>query len=128
MSATVSSLILDAPVVTPVPHELSEEDFGDVPIYWRGDPALIPAVAPPKDFTRPTPKRLAAWLRTNRAEIHGDRGKGSHVRFTWRGRSGGFPTSRDPVPKKPCEEIAAIFGFETLRELYLAISGNRIVT
>ena len=69
-----------------------------------------------------------AWLRTNKAEIHPDRGKGSHMRFTWRGRSGGFPTSRDPVPKQPCEEIADIFGFENLRDLYLAISANRVVT
>ena len=62
VSATVSSLILDAPVLTPPPHEFSEEDFGDVPVHWRGDPALIPASAPAKDFTRPTPKRLLAWL------------------------------------------------------------------
>ena len=128
VSATVSSLILDAPVVTPLPHELSEEDFGDVPVYWRGDPALIPGSAPAKDFTRPSPKRLVAWLKTNKAEIHSDRGKGSHMRFTWRGRSGGFSTSRDPVPKQPCEEIAALFGFETLRDLYLAIAANRVVT
>ena len=38
VSATVNSLILDAPVVAPLRHELSEEDFGDVPVYWRGDP------------------------------------------------------------------------------------------
>jgi hypothetical protein len=128
VSATVASLILDAPVVTPLPHELSEEDYSDVPVYWRGDPALIPTAAPAKDFTRPSPKRLVAWLATNNAEIDRGRGKGSHTRFTWRGRSGGFPTTRDPVPKRPCEEIAAIFGFATLRDLYLAISANRVVT
>jgi hypothetical protein len=50
------------------------------------------------------------------------------MRFTWRDRSGGFSTSRDPVPKQPCEEIASIFGFETLRDLYLAIAANRVVT
>jgi hypothetical protein len=128
VSATVSSLILDAPVLAPLPHELSEEDFGDVPVYWRGDPALIPTSAPAKDFTRPSPKRLVAWLRTNKAEIHPDRGKGSHMGFTWRGHTGGFSTSRDPVPKEPCKKIAAIFGFETLRDLYLAIAANRVVT
>jgi hypothetical protein len=128
VSASVCSLILDAPVVAPLTHELSDVDFGDVPVYWRGNPALIPASAPAKDFTRPSPKRLVAWLRTNKAEIHRGRGKGSHMRFEWRGRSGGFPTSRDPVPKRPCEEIAAIFGFETPRDLYLAISANRVVT
>jgi hypothetical protein len=128
VSATVCGLILDAPVVPPLTHDLSEEDFGNVPVYWRGDPALIPSSAPAKDFTRPSPRRLVAWLRANKAEIHPGRGKGSHTRFTWRGHSGGFPTSRDPVPKQPCEEIAAIFGFKTLRDLYLAISADRVVT
>jgi hypothetical protein len=66
-------------------------------------------------------------VRKNKAEIHPDRGKGSHVRFTWRGRTGGFSTSRDPVPKQPCTQIAEIFGFETLRDLYLAIATNRVV-
>ena len=45
-----------------------------------------------------------------------------------RGRSGGFPTSRETVPKEPCQEIAAIFGFKTVRDLYLAIAAERVVT
>ena len=101
VSATVSSLILDTPVVTPPTHELSEEDFGDVPVYWRGDPALIPASAPAKDFTRPSRRRLVAWLRTNKAEIYPARGKGGHTRFTWRGRSGGFPAAATPSQSNP---------------------------
>lgn len=128
VNAAVNSLILGAPIVTPPIHDLTQEDFGDVPVYWRGDPALIPASAPPKDFTRPTPRRLETWLRKNKAEIHSELGKGSHVRFTWRGRRGGFSTSRDPVPKQPCAEIAEIFGFKTLRDLYLAIAANRVVS
>jgi hypothetical protein len=127
VTAAVASLIAAEPQVAPPPGSLDEEDLGDVPVYWRGDPALIPSSAPAKDFTRPTPKRLEAWLKRNNAEIHHDRGKGSHVRFTWRDQSGGFSTSRDPVPKAPCQEIATIFGYPTLRELYLAIAGNQLV-
>jgi len=54
-----------------------------VPVYWRGDPAVIPSSAPAKDTTRPTPKRLETWLKKNQAEIDHARGKGSHVRSTW---------------------------------------------
>jgi hypothetical protein len=127
VNATVASLIADAAQVVPPAPGLDEEDFGDVPVYWRGDPVLIPSSAPAKDLTRPSPGRLTSWLKKNRAEIRRDRGKGSHTRFTWRGRSGGFPTSRDPVPKKPCLEIAGIFGFTNLRDFYLAIASNQIV-
>lgn len=128
VTATVASLIADTPQIVPPAHELEVEDYGDVPVYWRGDPALIPASAPAKDTTRPTPARLETWLKKNKAEILRERGKGSHVRFTWRGRSGGFSTSRDPVPKAPCQEISAIFGFTNLRDLYLAIANNRVVS
>jgi len=128
VSARVCSLILDAPVVTPLTHELSEEDLAGVPVYWRGDPGLIPASAPAKDFTRPTPERLEKWLKRNKAEIHPERGVGSHKGFTWRGRYGEFGTTHDPVPKADCEDVRDIFGFDTLRELYLAIRANRVVT
>jgi hypothetical protein len=127
VTAAVASLIADAPQPVPPDVSLSEEDLGDVPVYWRGDPSLIPASAPAKDFTRPTPKRLEAWLKRNKAEIQRDRGKGSHVRFTWRGQAGGFSTSRDPVPKAPCEEISTLFGFSSLRDFYLAVAANRVV-
>jgi hypothetical protein len=127
VTATVASLIAGSPQVAPPPHGLDDQDLAEVPIYWRGDPALIPASAPAKDFTRPTPKRLEAWLKRNDAEIQRERGKGSHVRFTWRGQSGGFSTSRDPVPKAPCQEIAAIFGFTGLRDLYIAIARDQVV-
>jgi hypothetical protein len=127
VNATVATLIADAPQVAPPAPGLDEQDFGDVPVYWRGDPALIPSSAPAKDFTRPTVKGLERWLKKNTAEIQPDRGQGSHRRFTWRGKSGTYSTSRDPVPKKPCLEIAAIFGFTNLRDLYLAIASNQIV-
>ena len=128
VTATVATLIAGQPLVSPPALHLSEEDLADVPVHWRGDPALIPTSAPAKDFTRPTPDRLESWLKKNKADFRSDRGKGSHVRFTWRGQRGGFPRSRNPVPKKPCVEIAAIFGFESLRELYLAIAAKRVIT
>lgn len=79
VTATVASLIAHAPHVVPPAHGLDQEDLGDVPVYWRGDPAVIPSSAPAKDTTRPTPKRLEKWLKKNQAEIDRDRGKGSHV-------------------------------------------------
>jgi hypothetical protein len=127
VTATVASLIAHAPHVVPPAHGLDQEDLGDVPVYWRGDPAVIPSSAPAKDTTRPTPKRLEKWLKKNQAEIDRDRGKGSHVRFTWRGQSGGFSTSRDPVPAEPCKEIATLFGFTNTRDFYLAIADSRVV-
>jgi hypothetical protein len=127
VAATLVSLIADAPHVMLPLRSPSAEDFGEVPIYWRGDRSLIPGSAAPKDFTRPTPRRLEAWLKKNKAQIQRERGKGSHVRFTWRGRAGGFSTSRDPVPKAPCEEIAAIFGFAQMRAFYLAVAANTVV-
>jgi len=127
VTAAVATLITDTPQISLPPHALDEDDFSEVPVYWRGDPRLIPSYAPAKDFTRPTPKRLESWLKKNGADIQFGRGKGSHVRFTWRDRAGGYSTSRDPVPKQPCTEIAEIFGFENPRELYLAISNNRVV-
>ena len=98
-----------------------------MPVYWRGDPALIPSSAPAKDSTRPSPARLEAWLKKHKAEVERRRGQGSHVGFTWRGRTGFFSPSRDPVPKQPCEQIAAIFGFPNLREFYLAVANNTVV-
>lgn len=127
VTAAVASLIADAAQVVPPAHGLNEEDFGDVPVYWRGDPDLIPSSAPAKDTTRPTPQRLEGWLRKNKAQIQAGRGKGSHMRFTWRGRSAGFSTSRNPVPKAPCREIARMFGFTNLRDFYLAVRSNQVV-
>jgi hypothetical protein len=127
VTAAVVPLIANEPHVAPFPHGLDAEDFAEVPIYWRGDPAQIPAATPAKDFTRPTPARLESWLKKNKTQIMRERGKGSHVRFNWRGQTGGFSTSRDPVLKEPCTEIARIFGFNNQRAFYLAVAANRVV-
>jgi len=112
--ASLASLIADEPQVVPPAHELDAEDFGDVPVYWRGRPALIASSAPAKDCTRPSPRRLEAWLKKNKAYVERSRGQGAHVGFTWCGQTGFFSTSRDPVPKEPCEQIRVIFGFPKL--------------
>ena len=107
VSATVASLIVAVTVVAPPPNELREEDLGDVPVYWRGDPVLIPSSAPAKDFT-PTPKRLESWLKRNKAENPARPRKRIACTLHLAGPDGPLSTSRDPVPKTPCQEIATI--------------------
>jgi hypothetical protein len=127
VTATLAGLIAGQPLLEWPWGDTSTQERGQVPVRWRGDPKWAPSFFAPKSVGRPSPKDLERFLRKNGAELDPKGGKGSHRKFRWRGKIGGYATSRPAVPKAESQQIARIFGFSQVSELYRAIAEARVI-
>lgn len=125
MTASLASLIADRPLLDWPWGGTTPREAAEVPVRWCGDP--VPHFLMPKSIARPKVRELERFLTKNGAEIIKRGGKGSHRKFRWNGKTGGYATSRPFVPKAECQQIARMFGLK-VNELYTAIAEQRIVT
>lgn len=127
VTATLAGLIAGETLLDWPWGDTSDQERAQVPVRWRGDPKLAPGFFAPKSIPRPTVKALERFLKKNGAELDPKGGKGSHRKFQWRGKPGGYATSRPVVPKAESQRIARIFGFSRAADLYEAIAEMRVI-
>jgi len=123
--AHLAGTIADAEICTGRWGETTAAERAQVPVYWIGDPTLLPSVgAVPKTVAAPSINRFERWLKKrHKASIETRRGKGSHRRFVLPdGQSGGYATSAGFLLGPEANEAARILGLPNARALYEAVA------